>query len=222
VGFRPRPSRQLTRVFVISRVCLYRDGLATMLVRRRQIDVVGTAANVADAARACHEARVWPDVVLLDTAGGDVGEAVEALRAALPGSRLVALTVPSREQELLAYVEAGVDGFVTVEASFSELVAAITSAARGEALCSPTVAAALIRRLAARARELAAPEPAVALTAREREIAELIGGGLSNKQIARRLCIELPTVKNHVHHILAKLGVRGRHEAAALVRAGRT
>jgi two-component system nitrate/nitrite response regulator NarL len=211
----------VTRLFVISRVCLYRHGLAAMFARRKQIVVLGTAGDVAAAEEACREQGAEPDVVLLDTAGVDVAEAVEALRAALPASRIVALTVPSREQELLAYVEAGVDGFVTVDASFSELVAAIASAARGEALCSPTVTAALIRRLAARARVHAATEPPVALTAREREIAELIGGGLSNKQIAHRLCIELPTVKNHVHHILGKFGVRGRSEAAALVRAGR-
>jgi two-component system, NarL family, nitrate/nitrite response regulator NarL len=206
---------------VVSRVCLYRDGLASMFARRKQIEMIGTAGDVPAAVEACRAAGANPDVVLLDTAGIDLGSAVEALRAALPASRIVALTVPSREQELLAHVEAGVDGFVTVEASFSELFAAITSAARGEAVCSPSVIATLIRGLASNARDRAQIEAPVLLTPREREIVELIGGGLSNKQIAHRLCIELPTVKNHVHHILGKLGVRGRSEAAALVRAGR-
>ena len=206
---------------VVSRVCLYRDGLSAMFARRRHIDVIGIFENVSAAAEASRAAGSEPEVVLLDTAGIDVAEAVEALRAAVPASRIVALTVPSREQELLAHVEAGVDGFVTVEGSFAELVAAIASAARGEAVCSPSVTAALIRRLALQARDRAEPDLPVVLTAREREIAELIGGGLSNKQIAHRLCIALPTVKNHVHNILGKLGVRGRSEAAALVRGGR-
>jgi DNA-binding NarL/FixJ family response regulator len=203
---------------VVSRVCLYRDGLSAMFARRRQIDVIGIVEDVGSAAEVSRAAGSEPDVVLLDTAGIDVAEAVEALRATLPASRIVALTVPSREQELLAHVEAGVDGFVTVEGSFAELVTAIASAARGEAVCSPSVTAALIRRLASRARDRGGHDLPVALTAREREIVELIGRGLSNKQIAYHLCIALPTVKNHVHNILSKLGVRGRGEAAALVR----
>jgi len=112
----------------------------------------------------------------------------------------------------------GIAGFVTSEASVAELVAAIESVARGESLCSPSVVAALLRRLGSLARSWAEADPTQPLTRREREILELIDEGLSNKQIAQRLRIELPTVKNHVHNILGKLGVRRRAEAAALVR----
>ena len=110
---------------------------------------------------------------------------------------------------------------MTSDASVAELVAAIESVARGESLCTPSVAAALMRRLASLARSWADADPIEPLTRREREILELIDEGLSNKQIAQRLRIELPTVKNHVHHILGKLGVHRRAEAAALARAAR-
>ena len=93
---------------------------------------------------------------------------------------------------------------------------------RGEAACSPRVAAALLRRVAdrgARARRL--DGEFAPLTSRERQIVALIDEGLSNKEIAARLCIELSTVKNHVHNLLEKLGARGRGEAAARVRMAR-
>jgi DNA-binding NarL/FixJ family response regulator len=85
-------------------------------------------------------------------------------------------------------------------------------------VCSPRLAATLLRRVAVLAADRAQPRVEARLTARELEIVELIDEGLSNKEIASRLCIEVPTVKNHVHNILEKLDVRGRAEAAARVR----
>jgi two-component system, NarL family, nitrate/nitrite response regulator NarL len=205
-------------VFVISAVCLYREALTMMLARYDTIEIVGAAVDAAAAAAIGRAGDVAVDVVLLDVTGVDVGATVESLAATMPGARVVALTVPDREHELVTYAEAGVHGLVTVEASLDELVAAIETAARGEALCSPSVVAALMRRLAAHARGRPVEAPAVVLTRREFEIIELIDEGLSNKQIAQRLRIELPTVKNHVHHILEKLGVHRRGEAVALVR----
>src|SRR5262249_34883111 len=112
----------------------------------------------------------------------------------------------------------GVTGYVTREASLDELVAVIQSVARGEMLCSPRIAGALVRRVASLA--AASPvRPRVALTGRELEIVALIDGGLSNKTTPGRLLIAVATVKNHVHSILEKLQVRARGEAAAEVRA---
>ena len=130
---------------------------------------------------------------------------------------MLAICVPGDERSVLACVEAGAVAYVTCEASLRELIAAVTRLARGEALCSPRMAGILLRRLASLA---ASCEPAAgaALTRRELEVIELVGEGLSNKEIARRLSIELSTVKNHVHNILEKLGVNGRHEAAAVAR----
>ena len=209
----------MIRVVVISGVCLYREGLAEMLGRTGSISVVGSAADVTGGVARSARLGEPPDVILLDTIPADSALRVAEVLDALPGVPVLALTVPNSEREIVAIAEAGIAGFVTSEASIEELVAAIESVARGEALCSPSVAAALMRRLASLARTGSATSPIGPLTTREREILELIDEGCSNKQIAQRLRIELPTVKNHVHHILVKLGVSRRAEAAALVRA---
>ena len=206
------------RVLVISGICLYRAGLADMLGRTGRIAVVGSAESVAEGVEVCRSLPEPPDVILLDTIPADAELRIRALSAALPDARALALTVPNKESEILAIAEAGIAGYVTSEASLAELVEAIESVARDEALCSPSVAAALMRRLASLARDRRASDPIEPLTTREREILELIDEGLSNKQIAQRLRIELPTVKNHVHNILAKLRVQRRAEAAALAR----
>ncbi len=215
----PRADRaEVISVLVISGICLYRDGLADMLGQTGGIAVVGSSESVAEGVEVCARLSELPDVILLDTISGDAELRIRSLGSALPGARVLALTVPNRESEIVAIAEAGIAGFVTSDASLGELVAAIECVARDEALCSPSVAAALMRRLASLARERPEPDPIEPLTAREREILELIDEGLSNKQIAQRLRIELPTAKNHVHNILAKLGVRRRAEAAAIAR----
>jgi two-component system, NarL family, nitrate/nitrite response regulator NarL len=207
------------RVLVISGICLYREGLAEMLDRTGAISVVASASGVTEGLEEWNGLDEAPDVILLDTVPPDGDIRIRTLLAALPDTRVLALTVPNKESEILAVAEAGIAGFVTSDASVAELVAAIKSVARGETLCSPSVVAALMRRLASLARSWA--DPTEPLTSREREILDLIDEGLSNKQIAQRLRIELPTVKNHVHHILGKLGVHRRTEAAALGRAAR-
>lgn len=209
----------MIRVLVVSGICLYREGLAEMLGRTGSISVVASASDVSEALDQWDGLDEPADVILLDTVPPDADLQIRALLAVLPDARVLALTVPNRESEILAVAEAGIAGFVTSDASVAELVAAIESVSRGESLCSPSVVAALMRRLASLARSWA--DPTEPLTMREREILELIDEGLSNKQIAQRLRIELPTVKNHVHHILGKLGVQRRTEAAALARAAR-
>jgi DNA-binding NarL/FixJ family response regulator len=207
------------RVLVISGICLYREGLGEMLGRTGVVSVAGLAGDVAEGVLQWQRLSEPPDVILLDTIAADAELQIRTLHAELPDVPVLALTVPNREQEIVGVAEAGIAGFVTSEASVGELVAAIESVARGEALCSPSVTAALLRRLASLARNRSETDPTGPLTLREREILELIDEGFSNKQIAQRLRIELSTVKNHVHHILAKLGVHRRTEAAALARA---
>jgi two-component system, NarL family, nitrate/nitrite response regulator NarL len=206
------------RVLAISGICLYREGLAAMLGRTGAVDVVGSAADVGEGLELWRAQEEPPDLILLDTIAADAERQIRILLAELPGVPVLALTVPNRESEILTVAEAGIAGFVTSDASVGDLVAAIESVARGEALCSPSVAAALLRRLSSLARARPVPDPAGPLTIREREILELIDEGLSNKQIAQHLRIELSTVKNHVHHILVKLGVDRRTEAAARLR----
>jgi two-component system, NarL family, nitrate/nitrite response regulator NarL len=198
------------RVFIVARVRLYREGLATMLPRRDGIAVVGTAESWETGADDVR--RLSPDIVLIDMALADGSNAIREVVAGTDGVKVVALAVPEGEREVIAYAEAGVSGYVTREQSLDDVVAAVESAARGQVACSPRVAAALLHRVTALSN--AGPGGDSRLTQRESQIATLLDEGLSNKEIAQRLCIERTTVKNHVHNILEKLEVRSRFEVA--------
>jgi DNA-binding NarL/FixJ family response regulator len=203
------------RVLLVSDVSVHRDSLMEQLDREPGILVVGATSDLVQGV-----AEYWnlsPDLVLLDVAAEERVPAIGALVAAVPDVRVVAFAVPETEGDIIACAEAGVAACVTREASFDELVATIERVGSGESLCSPQVAAVLLRRVATLA-AARSDEPAASLTSREREILDLIAEGLSNKQIAQVLCIEVPTVKNHVHNLLEKLEVHSRHEAAALLR----
>jgi two-component system nitrate/nitrite response regulator NarL len=119
---------------------------------------------------------------------------------------------------VIAYAEAGVVGYVTRHASLAELKDAVERAAAGETNLSSRMALTILRHIARLATQHGNPALVPQLTSRELEVAELIDEGLSNKEIARRLRIEVPTVKNHVHSILKKLRVTRRSEAAARLR----
>jgi DNA-binding NarL/FixJ family response regulator len=209
----------LTRVLIVAEIRLYREGLAEMLEDEPEIEVVATAAGADEAVRMLREQQ--PDIVLLDVAIPENAWLVRGLVAAVPGTRVVALAVPEAEQDVLRWAEAGVAGYVTREASVEDVVAAVQAVARGEVLCSPRMVATLFQRIATLALERSPASIEARLTTRELEILDLIDQGLSNKEIARRLTIEISTVKNHVHNILDKLNVSRRAEAAARVRADR-
>ena len=205
------------RVCLCSAVGLYREGLAEGLRRYEKLDVVGVLGDGGDALSRLGELR--PQVILLDSTIDESRLFLQEIVREVPDSRTVALALA--ESEIVSWAEAGAWSYVTRDASIAELVDAAVSAVRGEVRCSPRVAGSLFRRVS---RLAAAAETAPAythLTAREREIVELIDEGLSNKEIAARLFIELATVKNHVHNILEKLNVARRGEAAAKVRAER-
>jgi two-component system nitrate/nitrite response regulator NarL len=207
--------REAIRVFVVSDVRLYREGLSDLLGRIARISIVGTAGTTDAGLERVHDLQ--PDVVLFDLgAGRDLTVASDLLGRA-PNARVVALAAPDSEEDVIALAEAGVLGYVTREQSFSDLVKTIESVARGEMVCPPWVATVLVRRVQALAADR--PQPTHRLTPREEEILDLVGQGLSNKEIAARLYIEVTTVKNHVHNILEKLGVSRREEAVARMRA---
>jgi DNA-binding NarL/FixJ family response regulator len=205
----------MTTIFVIAEIRLYRDGLTDVLCREPEIEVVGAVGGWEEAAPMLRSLR--PEVVVVDMATTGGLQLVGAIRALEPTPKVVALAVPNAEDKLLACAAAGVSGYVTREDSLETMVAAIQSVARGELLCTPRMAAALLDRVHALTTDrtqLGGHE----LTPREREVLVLIGEGLPNKAIAQRLCIELPTVKNHVHHILEKLRVHRRADAVARLR----
>ena len=206
------------RLFICSDVRIYREGLAEVLGARDGIVVAGAASEPDQCLRDVGVSS--PDVVLLDMATAGSVELVRALRRALPATPVVALGVRETEDEVIAYAEAGVAGYLTREQTLADLAEALEALARGEAPCPPRAAAMLLRLVSAQAEHRRSTSGVLdQLTLREREILELICEGHSNKQIGQHLFIELPTVKNHVHNILEKLQVVGRREAAALARA---
>ena len=207
----------MIRVLIVAGIRFYREGIAAALTADARFELAGTAASAAQAATELDE--LAPDVVLLDLAGGGGPDIVRAFLGRVPGAQVVALGVTETDDHVLPLVEAGIAGYVTREGTVDDLLATVASVAAGETICSPRMTATLLRRVALLARDR---RPAAGggreLTRREREIVDLIDEGLSNKEIAARLRIELATVKNHVHNILDKLHVHRRAEAAAALR----
>jgi two-component system, NarL family, nitrate/nitrite response regulator NarL len=206
----------VTRVLILTEIGLYREALSQSLRSDERFDVVGVVAGREEAVTAVEE--VGPEIVLVDMPTPAGANAVRTLVAAAPEIKVVALAVPEVERDVIAFAEAGAAGYVAREGSMDDLVAAVESVARGECLLSPEIAAKLFRRVATLAREPRLEPTGERLTARELDVLRLIEEGLSNKEIATALSIELPTVKNHVHSILEKLEVRRRTEAAARAR----
>lgn len=191
-------------VIVVSDVVLYREGLHASLVRDGRLNVLDLVGS--------HSAlpvisRTLPDAVLLDGGVADSLSLARRIRANVPAVRIVGFGIAGDADRLVACAESGLAAFVDRDGSFDELVTAVLGALRGELACSPKVSALLCERLAHLATAGQRPEE---LTRRERQIAILIGEGLSNKEIANDLRIGPSTVKNHVHNILEKLNVRRR------------
>ena len=207
----------MTRVFIISEVRLYRDGLARLLRRDQRLDVVGGAGDVPDALEALAAIDAPPpEAVLLDVPAPAGLEGLRELEAAVPMARIIVLNVSDAdEQAVIAWAEAGVGGLLSRDVDIDDVAQAVQTTASGGTVCSPRLAALLLRRLARSAEERPVTSP---LTSREREIAQLLEQGMSNKEIAAHLQIELPTVKNHVHSILTKLKASRRGQAAAMLR----
>jgi DNA-binding NarL/FixJ family response regulator len=196
---------------------LYRDGLAEILARQYGTEAIRTAHDVSSLARALGEVRA--DVVLLNLASFESRALIRCVRTSAPDSQLIVLGVnEDDEAEVIACAEGGVAGYHSRRGSLADLVALIASVLAGESLCPARISALLIRRVASLATGGRPDSRAVVLTQREIQIAELLELGLSNNEIAERLCIGVATVKNHVHSLLAKLGVRRRTHVAAVVR----
>ena len=203
-------------VLIASDIRLYREGLAESLKKHATLDVVGTALRPDDAVRKC--AELGPGIVLVDHAMAESLRTIRLIAESQPDTRAIVLGVLESEEQVMACAEAGAAGYVTREASLEELVMTIESAARGELRCSARIAATLLRQVSRRASGWRDTPERSPLTARELEIVRLIEQGLSNKEIAGRLGIQVATVKNHVHNLLDKLRVRHRADAAARLR----
>jgi DNA-binding NarL/FixJ family response regulator len=205
----------MIRVLIVAEVRLYREGLQQILSRQPDIEVSGVASTGAEALASAH--RHGPDVVLLDLSLAEGLAAARVLRRELPGVKVVALAVREAGEDVIAWAEVGMAGYVPRDASIADLVETIGRASRGEIVFPPRIAASLVAHLSAIASSRPEPANHAALTRRERDVVRLIGEGLTNKEIARALSIAVPTVKNHVHNILEKLRIQRRTDAAAFV-----
>jgi two-component system, NarL family, nitrate/nitrite response regulator NarL len=203
------------RVLVAAGVRLYRDAVAEILARDESIEVVGTAADSAGLFSGI--AQTDPEVVLLDPTLLESPEAIRGFGSRSGIKVVVLLSSDDAEPAIVASAEAGAAGFVTRDDSLPDLVASILSASRDELICSPKLAGTLLRRVSTLA-SARSDHGEPRLTRRELEVARLVDVGLSNKEIAMQLGVELPTVKHHVHHILEKLGVDRRSAAVARLR----
>jgi two-component system, NarL family, nitrate/nitrite response regulator NarL len=201
---------------VISDVRLYRDGIAQSLLQRPELTVAWTARDQRTALECASDHATV--AVVLDLATIDSLKLLRALRQAFVSLVVVGVASRDVESEIIACAEAGVSGLVSCEGSLDDVTVAVRRAIAGEMSCSPRAAAVLTQRLAMLSDVRGVPvsaEVSSFLTQRENLVLGLIELGLSNKEIAARLHIQVATVKNHVHSVLEKMHVGSRGEAAA-------
>jgi DNA-binding NarL/FixJ family response regulator len=197
-----------------------REGLGMLLGLLPGVEVVGAAANGEEAL--VMAARLRPDVVLMDLRMPrcDGVEATRILRERDPGIRVIALTTYADDRSVLDALRAGARGYLTKDSGAEEIRRALAQVVSGQAAIDPAVQHHLVEAIAA-APPGPEPEPRAepglpdGLTPREAEVLALVAEGLSNTEIAGRLVITPATVKTHVNHILAKIGVTGRAQAVA-------
>ena len=197
------------RVLVVDDHAVVREGLRTFLSLQDGIDVVGEAGDGREAVAVAERER--PDVVLMDLVMPrlDGVQAMRELRARVPRARVIVLTSFLDDDRLLPAIRAGAAGYLLKNVEPSELARAVRAADAGEALIDPAVAARRDDALAEGDEREEQP-----LTAREQEVLDLVARGYANKRIALELGIAEKTVKTHVGHVLAKLGVADRTQAA--------
>ena len=204
----------MIRVLIVDDHAVVREGLRNFLALQEGLEIVGEAGDGNEAIEQAQ--RLDPDVILMDLVmpGLDGIGAMRQLRVRSPASRVIVLTSFLEDERVLPAIQAGAAGYLLKNVAPAELARAIRAAYAGEAIIDPTAAARLVHAIADDARpRVEEPER---LTRRERDVLELIARGRSNKRIALELGISEKTVKTHVGHLLAKLGVSDRTQAALL------
>ncbi|WP_144300500.1 response regulator [Stackebrandtia nassauensis] len=207
------------RVFLVDDHEIVRRGLANVLEAEPEFTIVGEAATAAEA-----EARVPaadPDVAILDVRlpDGNGVEVCRELKSKLPKLNCLMLTSFADDEALFDAIMAGASGFVLKQVLGADLLGAVRTVATGQSLLDTKTTTALMNRLR---REQSQVDPLCELSQQERKVLELIGLGLTNRQIAGRMFLAEKTVKNYVSHLLAKLGMTSRTQAAVLATEVRT
>ncbi len=202
------------RIMVIDDHTLFRRGVRALLGQEAGFEVVGDAADPGEGAKLAAAAQ--PDVILLDLhmPGINGMEAIPVLKEAAPGARIVMLTVSEDAEDLMACLRAGASGYLLKNIDGDFLVDSIRRAARGESTMSAQMTSKLVRELHAVTQAGNGASRKAPLSPREQEILKLVATGSSNKEVARALGVAESTVKIHVQHILRKLGLSSRVQAA--------
>jgi len=209
------PHKRISLVLIDDNRML-REGIAAMIRAQPGFRVLAASADVEEALTKAREAK--PDVMLLDfgLADHDSLSLTTTVHADVPAARIIIMGLVSTQEDIAAYVHAGASGFIMKDATFDEFLATIRTVAAGGEVLPPALTNSLFTQIVRnatghRARALAG----VRLTKRERQIIDLLGEGLSNKEIATRIHIAVHTVKSHVHNVLEKLALRSRLEVVA-------
>jgi DNA-binding NarL/FixJ family response regulator len=210
------------RVAVVSEERMFREALTVSLASYEGIHIADIAgiAGIADLAEDVADATDAVDVVLID-ATPDPRAALAQMcqaRERWPEAKRIVLGLDQEDETVVDFIEAGAQGYVLKGASPEGLVEVIRGVHQGRTACSPAVVASVLARIAALEEMQTDPLPRSVepLTLREGEVLGLLAAGLGNKEVGRRLCITVQTVKNHVHRILEKLQVHRRREAVRL------
>jgi DNA-binding NarL/FixJ family response regulator len=192
---------------------LARAGLRAMLTGQRGLELIGEAANGREALALCH--RLQPDLALIDVRmpGQDGLATCRAIKEQYPATSVILVTKHENPEYLLEALKAGAAGYVLKDVSQYELITAVQRILHGESILDKALATRLLQRLA---REMSYREemPPGRLSPREREVLQLLTQGQTNREIAGNLTVSVSTVKIHVEHILDKLGVSDRTQAA--------
>lgn len=202
----------MIRFMIVDDQQIIREGLAGMLSREPDLELVGVAENGREAVDLAATAK--PDLILMDLRMPVMGgaEAIREIRKSRPETRFIILTVYDTDEELFEALRAGAKAFLLKDVSRDELISVMRSVAAGKAHLQPELTSMLLDHLT----ELAdGGQPAVTITPRERAVLQLLARGASNKEIGSELSISEHTVKSHVANIFAKLEARDRTEAVA-------
>ncbi|MBI4259975.1 MAG: response regulator transcription factor [Actinobacteria bacterium] len=206
---------QALRVLIVDDHALFRRGLQMVLEQEDDIEVVGEAADGAEAVTQAQD--LMPDVVLMDVRMPKRSgiEATEQIRDLLPHAKILMLTISDEETDLYEAIKAGASGYLLKEISIEEVADAIRSVWAGQSRISPSMASKLLSEFAAMSKRADERQqlPAPRLTEREMDVLRLVAEGLNNRDIAERLFISENTVKNHIRNILEKLHLHSRMEA---------
>jgi DNA-binding NarL/FixJ family response regulator len=210
------------RIGIVHSDGLYRESLTHCLVRAGRILSVLSAATLENAGEAILACR--PELLLLQFGISRCygGRTVADLRALVPELKIIVVGVPNTDEDILSCIEdEGAAGYLLTDASLDDLMNNVQAVMRGETLCSPRIASLAFSRVFKLVRQVNhnRPHNGTSLTRREAEIVNLIEKGLSNKEIALQLHIELSTVKNHVHNLLDKLQLHSRYSAVKYAKA---